>query len=351
MARSKGRQAGKDGDGPDVGATRNSPESEAGMRIRLFDADRTDKALTFDEAMRKQASERQLLWIDVEGKFEDGARKRLVEHFELDERTVRVLAKANGRPRVRLHGRHFVVRVAAEVNPTDPDEVGWLDIIAGKNVVITRHDGPVEVLESMNERIGDDATIGVLDSAEFVAALAEAILTGFHEAVDRIEDELDEFDEQALARSEPRELFGRLVAIRRRIGRLRRLFASHRELFGALGSPDFARGVEPEDPEVFVHLMGRYEGVLTSLESTRQVVLGSFDIVMNRTAQRTNDIVRVLTVATVLAIPATITAGFLGMNLIVPLPSDDPGAFWVVVGIVALIEGGLIALARWRGWL
>lgn len=351
MARSKRRKAGEHRDSADGGDGATEPAAEPGMRIRLFDADRTDKALTFDEAMRKRASDRQLLWIDVEGEFEEAARKRLVEEFELDERTVRVLAKANGRPRVRLHGRHFVVRVAAEVDPSDPDVVGWLDIIAGKNVVITRHDEAVEVLDSMNERIADDATIGVLDSAEFVAALAEAILTGFHEAVDRIEDELDEFDEKAMARSEPRDLFGRLVAIRRRVGRLRRLFASHRELFGALGSPDFARGVEPEDPDVFAHLMGRYEGLLASLESTRQVVLGSSDTVMNRTAQRTNDIMRVLTVATVLAIPATIAAGFLGMNLIVPLPADDPDAFWVVVGIVALIEVGLIAFARWRNWL
>lgn len=322
-----------------------------GLRIRLFDADRTDETLEFDDAMRAEASARQLLWIDIEGELSDEQRKQVVERFEFDEKTDRALAKADGQPRVRLHGRHFVLHLAADLHPEDPREVGWLDIVAGPNVVVTRHDGPIGVLTSMDRRIADDATIGVLDSAEFVASLLEAILTGYHEAVDRIEDELDDFDTKALQRRQPTDLFGRLVEIRRRIGRLRRLLASHRELFAALGSPDFARGIESTDPQVFAALVGRFEGVLTSLESTREVVLGSFDILMTRTGQRTNDIMRVLTVATVLAIPATVTAGFLGMNLIVPLPDDDPVAFWVVLGGVVLVEVALLAIARWRGWI
>ena len=328
-----------------------APDPDSGFQIRLFDADRTDKSLSFDDAIRAKASSRQLLWIDVEGELADDRREQLVRRFELDERTDRALAKPGGGPRIRLHDRHFVVRIAANVRAADPREVGWLDIVAGPNVVITHHGEPIEVLESMNRRIADDATIGVLDSAEFVGSLVEAILTGYHEAIDRIEDELDEFDARALERSQPQDMFGRLVEIRRRIGRLRRLLASHRELFGGLGSPDFARGIESADPGVFQHLMSRFEGVLVSLESTRQVVLGSFDILMTRTAQRTNDVMRVLTVATVLALPATITAGFLGMNVIVPVSTEDPGAFWMIIGVVVMIEIAVLAIARWRGWL
>ncbi|HUG30352.1 MAG TPA: CorA family divalent cation transporter [Candidatus Limnocylindria bacterium] len=321
------------------------------VRIRLFDADRTDRSLSFDDALRSKVSARQIMWIDVGGNLTDEQRERLVERFELVEATDHALAKPNGRPGVQLHGRHFVLHLAAELDPEDPRRVGWLDIVAGPNVVITQHESPIEALGSMDRRIAEDATIGVADSAEFVAALGEAIVTGYYAAIDRIEDELDDFDAKALQRRQPDDLFGRLVEIRRRIARLRRVLAAHRELFGAIGSPDFASGIESTDPQVFVPLAGRFEGVLTSLESTREVVLGSFDILMTRTGQRTNDIMRVLTVATVLAIPAAVTAGFLGMNVLVPLPADDPGAFWLVLGVVAVIEVGLLAIARWRGWI
>jgi Mg2+ and Co2+ transporter CorA len=345
MVDDKGRRDGAAADAETRAAAEN------GVRIRLFDADRTDRSLSFDEALRAKVSARQLMWIDVEGSLTDEQREGLVGRFELAPETNHALAKPNGRPVVRLHGRHFVVHLVAELDPGDPRQVAWLDIVAGPNVVITQHERPIKALGSMDERIAEDATVGVADSAEFVAAVGEAILTGYYAAIDRVEDELDDFDAKALQRSQPTDLIGGLVQIRRRIGRLRRVLAAHRELFGALGSPDFARGIEAEDPQVFVPLAGRFEGVLASVESTREAVLGSFDILMTRTGQRTNDIMRVLTVATVLAIPATVTAGFLGMNLIVPLPNDDPGAFWVVLGGIVLIELALLAISRWRGWI
>jgi magnesium transporter len=48
---------------------------------------------------------------------------------------------------------------------------------------------------------------------------------------------------------------------------------------------------------------------------TRDPLLGTFDIQANRTAQRTNDIVKILTVVSVLLLPTTVIAGFMGMNI------------------------------------
>jgi magnesium transporter len=322
-----------------------------GVRIRLFDADRTDRVLTFQDALAAKVTERQLLWIDVEGELGDAERTALVERFELDADTDRDLAETGRRPRAQLHGKHFHLRVAAEPDAEDLGKVHWLDIVAGPNVVISRHPEPLAFLDVMNERIASDASIGELDSAEFVAAVLDSIVTTYHSAVDQLEDELDEIDARALSQHGTSDLFSRLVGIRRRIGRLRRVFAAHREVFAALGRPDFGRGMASADPAVFTAVAARFEGAILSLESTRDVVLGSFDILMTRTAQWTNDVMRVLTLATVLALPATITAGFLGMNLITPMPNDDPAAFWQVLGIVLVLEVAMLVLARLRGWI
>lgn len=326
-------------------------EAEDGLRIRLFDADRTDRAMTFDDALKSRASARQLLWIDIEGEIRAEHRRALVERFEFDEATDRALAEPGVRSHVQLHGKHFHLRVAAEPDAEHPDDITWLDIVAGPNVVITRHAEEMQFLGAMEERIAEDATIGELDSAEFVASMLDAIVTTYHAAVDRIEDELDEFDAEALVQRQTRDLIDRLVTIRRRISRLRRLLAAHRELFGSLGRPDFGRGISSADPDVFLAVTSRFDGVISSLESTREVVLASFDILMTRTAQRTNDVMRVLTLATVMALPATITAGFLGMNVIVPVPDDDPMSFWLILGVVLIFEVVVVVIARRRGWL
>lgn len=328
-----------------------APDGDAGARIRLFDADRTDRILEFDEALKTKLSGRQLLWIDVEGALPDDRRAALVDRFQLDSDTERELAEPARRPAVRLHGEHFHLRAAAEPDTEHLAEIGWLDVVAGPNVVISRHLQPLAFLGAMDARIAADSTIGELDSAEFVAAVLDSIVTTYHAAVDRLEDELDDIDAKALSRPGTSELFARLVDIRRRVGRLRRLLAAHRELFSALGRPDFGRGIASANPDAFLAVAARFEGAIQSLEATRGVVLGSFDVLMTRTAQRTNDVMRVLTLATVMALPATVAAGFLGMNVIVPVPNDDPAAFWLILSIVLIVEVAMVVIARWRGWI
>src|SRR6185503_10188896 len=137
----------------------------------------------------------------------------------------------------------------------------------------------------------------------------------------------------------------------RRVGRLRRLLAAHREVFATLVRPDFARGIESDDPEVFLPVSSRFDAALAAAESSRELVVSSFDVLMTRTAQRTNEVMRALTLITVLGLPATITAGFLGMNVIVPVSKDDPTSFWLIAGVVILFEVVLVVIARMRRWI
>ena len=334
-----------------TGTVRPNGEGEPRIQARLFDADRTDRLLTFEEAIASKATERQLLWIDIAGEITDEQRKALVDRFALHPATDRALAEPRGHPRVQLHGKHFHLRLAAEPDAMHPEDVRWLDVVAGPNVAITRHERELELLDALNERIAADATIGVLDSAEFVASLLDAVVTSYHAAVDGVEDELDDFDFKALSKPTSEKLSVELVGIRRRVGRLRRLLAAHREPFGSIGRPDFARGISSEDPEVFAQVVGRFEAALVSVEATRQIVLASFDVLMTRTAQRTNEVMRILTLATVLFLPATVTAGFLGMNVIVPVPDKDPMSFWIILGAVLVFEAVVIVIAKVKGWI
>jgi magnesium transporter len=323
----------------------------AGVRIRLFDADRTDRVLDIAEGLKVKPSKRQLLWIDVPGDLDAETTRALTDRFDFDRGTQRALARQSTGPVIELHGEHFHVRVAAEPDPDRPEDAAWIDIAAGPNVVITRHQQPIQLLEALNQRIASDATIGELDSAEFVGSLLDAIVTSHHVAIDRLADELDDVDASALVHSRPERLFGRLVTMRRRIGQLRRLLAAHREVFATVGNREFGRVLSTADAEVFTPVAARFEGLLASVDSIREAVLGSFDILMTRTSQRTNDVMRALTLVTVMAVPATVTAGFLGMNVVVPVPNNDPTSFWLIAGFVILFELLVLGVARWRHWL
>jgi magnesium transporter len=83
-----------------------------------------------------------------------------------------------------------------------------------------------------------------------------------------------------------------------------------------------------------------YKETAEALEETNESVL----------THQLNDVLRVLTVLTVLFLPLTLVAGIWGMNTRVP-GQGSLGGFWLVVGamVVMLVAG--LTFARRRGWL
>jgi magnesium transporter len=83
-----------------------------------------------------------------------------------------------------------------------------------------------------------------------------------------------------------------------------------------------------------------YKETAEALEDTNESVL----------THQLNDILRVLTVLTVVFLPLTLVAGIWGMNTGVP-GGGSLTAFWIVVGVMLVMLVGMLAFARKRGWL
>jgi magnesium transporter len=322
------------------------------FRVRRFDADRQDRELTLVQALQSSPGERQLLWIDVAGEIEADDMEAIGKRFEFDGQTREALAHPIDGPHLAVHGSYFHLSVAAEPDPATMDQAVWLEVVGGRNVVVTRHETHVKLLDDIDERIKADTTLGAVEAAEFVALLLESVVTSYFAAVDEIEDEIDELDSRSLRETARRLLLDDLVRVRRRISRLRRVVTSHRTVFSALAGPDMRQVVGSEDASADLQAVAsRYAAAVAAVEATRDSLLGSFDIYMTRTAQRTNDVMKILTIATVLLLPGTVVAGLLGMNVVVPLNKDDPLSFWIVVAGVVTLAVVVLATARRRRWL
>ena len=333
------------------GTPRSSPANEQ-VSVRRFDADHRDTTLTFAQALATKPADRQLLWIDISGPLDPGRAADLAKRFGLDERTRRSLEQPGDRPHLAIHGTYFHARVIAEPQDRASDRA-WLDVIAGQaNAVISQHARPIRFLEQVDARVESDASVGSISSASFVALLLDGAVTSYFEAADAIEDDVDELDARSLQRNAGTELLDDLVALRRRIARLRRLLAAHREVFAALSDAGMRQVLEDEEAAAgLLAVSERFGDALSAVEDGREVLLGSFDVYMTRTAQRTNDIMKILAVTTVLLLPGSLIAGLLGMNVSIPLSKDDPASFWLVVVSVVALAALIVGFARFRRWL
>jgi Mg2+ and Co2+ transporter CorA len=248
----------------------------------------------------------------------------------------------------QLHLTLISMEPAAADDPAHAPVRRPIDIVAGRNWVVTVHEGPIRAFARFDATTEGETRLGALDAAGFLAAIADEVLADYLELVEGMEREIDRLDERALRGPADPGVLGAIVALRRRIGLVRRTLAPHRVAFAALARPEMELHKELGQP--WPGLTERLDRALEAVENLRELLLGTFDIHMGRTAQDANDVMKVLTMLSAVLLPAVVLAGVMGMNFQIPF-FEDTRNFWVVIAAMAAFAGVILVGARWRRWI
>src|SRR5438105_6600408 len=107
----------------------------------------------------------------------------------------------------------------------------------------------------------------------------------------------------------------------------------------------------PENLELyFDDLVDASERIWDQLDNFKEVVEALEDTNESVISHRQNDVLRLLTVMSVIILPITLITGIFGMNVHFP-GFDSTAAFWVIVGAMVGLGVGLIAFFRPTRWL
>ncbi len=245
------------------------------------------------------------------------------------------------------------VAVSDEERDLDRERV-VVDCFVGQNWVLTVHEVEIAVIDDFREVASGEGALGMMDAPSFLSALLEWVVGSYLRAFDEIETSLEDFDVEALSEPtrNPEAQIRMLVEARRRVGRLRRSLAPHREVFAALGHSEFDPLSSEASGERFVELTARLDAALGSARDVKDAIASSFDVLIVRTEHRTNQIVKVLTLASILLLPGALIAGVLGMNV-----NFSAGAFasspvfWFAITGIVVIALATLGLARQRDWI
>src|SRR6476660_2386642 len=150
--------------------------------------------------------------------------------------------------------------------------------------------------------------------------------------------------------SDPDDEIEHLVKLRLQVGKVRRSLISHRTMLLALAHPELEALGDEDSARRFQLLVDRYEQTLEGARDVRESIYGSFDVLIARTGHRTNEIVKVLTLASVIFLPGALLAAIMGMNF-KPGLFTHPLLFWVTVAVILGIVITTIAVAKTRRWI
>jgi magnesium transporter len=318
------------------------------MSAILFDREHVDHVDDLPESPERLDGSK-LLWVDIDRSDAEEAAE-IARAFELDEATSGHLASSSGRAVFHDYGRYIHVTTYAPCEDDGGEQLVALECVLGKNWVITAHDRPIAVLDEFAERVSGSGETGELDGPAFLATLLEWVLGAYSGAFERLEERLEEFDVEAMRGNGTERDIDRLVAERREVGVLRRALTAHRSALTALTHPELEALGNDGSGERFQSLLSRFETTVQEARDARESIVGSFDVLIARTGDRTNHIMKVLTLTSVTLLPGALIAGVMGMNFRVGL-FELTWVFYLVLAVMAGIGILTVGVAKIRGWL
>jgi magnesium transporter len=224
----------------------------------------------------------------------------------------------------------------------------------GENWVLTSHAGELALIDEFRDRAEGPGEIGILDAPTFLASFLGSVVTSYQRAFDKIEMDLEEFDLDALRspRADAESRIGVLVDVRRQVGALRRSLVPHREVFVALSQREFDPVSTEQSAQRFNDLAAKTDAAIAAALDAKNAITGSFDVVIARTEHRTNEIMKVLALASILLLPGALIAGVMGMNINFSAHTFAGSVlFWIVLAIIAVLAGATLGAARIKHWI
>jgi magnesium transporter len=191
---------------------------------------------------------------------------------------------------------------------------------------------------------------GTLDGPAFLATLLEWVLGAYSEAFERLEQRLEEFDIHAMRGRGADEDIEKLVEMRQEVGVLRRALAAHRSALTALTHPELEALGNHASGERFQSLLQRFESTVQEARDAREAIVGSFDVLIARTGHRTNHIMKVLTLTSVILLPGALIAGVMGMNFKLGL-FEHNWVFFLVLALILALAPLTVGVAKLRKWI
>jgi magnesium transporter len=292
------------------------------------------------------------IWIDLQGPLAEAA--EVLAGFGFHPLAIEDAATLSHQPKVEEYdGLLFVlVRGLAVDSVERPDagelQTGKLAAFLTTDRLVTYHRLQLPAVEAVIDSLRDGrAPAG--GAGRVLYQLCDDLIDRFFPVLDTLEDEVEGL-EGAIFESVSQGHLGRILGLRRQLAVLRRVMLPHRHVFQRLA---FDR-LNLLDPALAPYFRDAHDNVFRladAIDQTRDQLVSVKDTYLSVVGQRTNDVMKVLTMFSAVLLPLTFIAGIYGMNFEHMPELASRWGYFTVLGVMGVTAAAIVLFFRRRGWL
>ncbi|QKJ29809.1 magnesium/cobalt transporter CorA [Mucilaginibacter mali] len=300
-------------------------------------------------------------WIQINGLGDIKLIESIGDHLKINPLVLEDITSCHQRPKFEEY-EHYVFAVSRILHLNDDKELvnAQFSAIVKKNLIISFEEDHEERFEAVKSRLkGGKGAIRTAGPGYMCYALTDTIIDKYFVILAEMGDYLDATEDRLYDKADKSIMYDAQHLKRKLIG-LRRASWPERDKVN-----DMIRTDSPLiTPEVKTYLRDAYDHciqIMDLIESYKEITSSIIDLYLSMVSNRMNEIMKVLTIISVIFIPLTFIAGIYGMNFSRQgadgkvIPDNMPELYWNHGYIYALVLMGVIAVVQlyvfWKkGW-
>jgi magnesium transporter len=290
-------------------------------------------------------------WIDVEGLGDEALLRELAVMFHIHPLALEDVANAPQRPKAEEYDEHLLlVARMARLNDEMELDIEQVAMFVGSNYVLSFGERPGDVLDPVRNRIKDGKGAIRGGGPGYLAyAILDCIIDAYYPVIERLSAKLEKLEDRVLVAPTPR-LLDQLNRIKTDLVLLRRGVWPQLETLNRL-----LRETNPflgDNVQVYLRDPTDHCAQLVDvIDSHRELVNGLLNTYLSVVSNRTNEVMKVLTIMSSIFIPLTFMAGIYGMNFDFMPELHQPWAYPVLLGSMLAVALVLVYYFWRRGWI
>ena len=294
------------------------------------------------------------LWLDLESPTEQESRV-LGEVFNFHPLAIEDALQDYGHPKIDNFDDHVFMIVHGidftRLNLERSLDIRTLelDIFVGARYMVTHHGDPaVRAITELHKDVCDPGHRPWV-SVRLLHRLLDRLVDNFLPVMDQVGAKLEILEDQIIHNPVP-DLLEKVLEAKKSIQKIRRMTAHQRLILESL-----ARGhlelIPRESLAFFRDIYDHFVRVADLAEAYREGAQSAVEAYLSMSANKTNEIMKVLTQISTIMLPLTFIAGIYGMNF-----DHMPELHWLygypfAVGLMLVTATGLLVWFRRRHWL
>ncbi|HDQ45421.1 MAG TPA: magnesium/cobalt transporter CorA [bacterium] len=293
-----------------------------------------------------------ITWLNVDGLHQVDLIEKIGQLYPIHPLIQEDILHIDQRPKLEDMGDYlYLVMKMISVDPaTRAIEAEQVSVILRQDVVISFQEKAGDVFGGVRERIRKNRGRIRKMQADYLAyALLDALVDQYFLVLESVGEDIEAIEDEVMTRPTP-EALQRLYHIKRHLLFLRKSAWPVREMIGALERSE-TTFVRPQTRPFLRDLYDHVIQIIDMVETQRDMNAGMFDIYLSSVGNRTNEVMKVLTIIATIFIPLTFIAGVYGMNFEFMPELGWRWGYFGVLGVMAGMVFSMLYFFRRRKWL